>query len=147
MPETDERKGSIPKSNFHNAALAYFRGMGILMKPEPRQTIQVYEIARDGDFELHLSAIYQHSVVDMNKFHFTIRKGPGKGTDAFAWYEITGYNKAATLSERMDRGDTTLFNLGSLPPGVRHHVKNIDLYAHEIFKLAVGYSMPVHLRD
>ena len=76
---------SIPRDVFHNAVTKYsFRNFYKSWWGTRANTIDVYEIIREGDFELHLSSILDRFSWNINKFHFTLRKGVGKGTDAFA---------------------------------------------------------------
>ena len=64
---------------------------------------------------------------------------PGKGKDAFAWYKIIGFNKSARLGFRENQGDILLFSDPNMPPQVKGEVNKIDLYAKEIFQLALSY--------
>lgn len=132
---------SIPRDDFHNAVVKYYEYYNQLpWKKGTRQlNIQVYEIIKVDNYDLHLSAMYDVTGRNVVKFHFTLRKGPGKGTDAFAWFAIVGFNKSARLGLRENEGDIRLFTDPALPPKVRIEVDKIDFYAREIFRLAVSY--------
>lgn len=101
--------------------------------------IQVYEIVQQDDWDLHLSVMYDPTGRNVTKFHFTLRQGPGKGKDAFAWYKIIGFNKSARLGPRENEGDIDLFSDSTLPPQIKGEVDKIDLYARGIFDLALSY--------
>lgn len=131
---------SIPRNDFHNAVVKYSAYKFLKWEKGNRQsTIQVYEIVKQDDWDLHLSAMYDPTGGNVTKFHFTLRKGPGKGKDAFAWYKIIGFNKSARLGLRENQGDILLFSDPNMPPQVRGEVNKIDLYATEIFRLALSY--------
>ena len=76
----------------------------------------------------------------MHKFHFTLRdKSVGKGRSGFAWYEIEGHNKTATLKERSDAGEVDVFTDNALDQGVKKEVDRIPSYAQEFFKKALSF--------
>ncbi len=132
---------SIPKSEFHNAVVKYYSYYNAFNweKGSSTPTIEVFEIVRSGLYELHLSAILDPTGANVTKFHFTLRKGPGKGYDAFAWFAIIGHNKGAVLGPRVNQGMTALFNDASIPQEVAKEVGKINLHASEIFRLARTY--------
>lgn len=131
---------SIPRAEFHNAVTKYsFRKFYKAWTGTRTNTIDVYEIAREGNYELHLSSILDPTSWNVTKIHFTLRKGPGKGIDAFAWFEIEGFNKNAKLLERNNRGMVQLFKDLTIPQKVKAEVENIDNYAREIFAEAISY--------
>jgi len=96
------------------------------------RTIKVWNIAHEGNWDFHLSAILDPTGRHVTKFHFTLRRGPGKGTDAFAWFKISGQDRSATLGAREDAGQVNLFT-AALPASVSAHVGNINTYAQSLF--------------
>ena len=131
---------SIPRDDFHNAVVKYYTYKFLNWKKGNRQhNIQVYEIVQAGHYDLHLSAMYDPTGRNVTKFHFTLRKGPGKGVDAFAWFELVGFNKAAKLKPRKNEGCVSLFTDPALPEEVKAQVDKIDIYAREIFQSAITY--------
>ena len=96
------------------------------------RTIKVWNIAHEGNWDFHLSAILDPTGRHVTKFHFTLRQGPGKGTDAFAWFKISGQDRNATLGAREDAGQVGLF-AAQLPDSVSAHVAKIDTYAQSLF--------------
>ena len=122
-----ETYNSIPRDDFHNAVVKYYTNNFLPWnKGRSQNTIQVYEIANAGDYDLHLSAMYDPTGRNVTKFHFTLRRGPGKGVDAFAWFEILGFNKGATLRPRKNEGQISLFSDLNLPKQVRTEVDKIE---------------------
>lgn len=129
---------SIPRDDFHNAVKKHSISCNWVTK-ERRNTIQVYEIAEVDNWDLHLSVMYDPTGRNVKKLHFTLRRGPGKGTDAFAWYHVIGFNRSARLGAREDRGDVSLFSNENMPTQIKQEVENIDFYIKEIFALAISY--------
>lgn len=131
---------SIPRDDFHNAAVKWsFRRFHKAWTGNRTSTIQVYEIIKKDGFDLHLSALYDQSGMNVTQIHFTIRKGEGKGNDAYAWFDVVGFNKAAKLGFRRNAKKIELFNDPIMPLEVKEHVNKIDFYAAEIFAEAVSY--------
>ena len=131
---------SVPRDDFHNAVIKYSIYQSLGWKKGNRQnTIQVYELAKEANWDIHLSVMYDPTGRNVTKIHFTLRQGPGKGKDAFAWYEVKGFNETARLSSREDAGDVSLFSDPNMPISIKEEVAKIDKYIADIFHLAISY--------
>ncbi len=140
-----EPEGSVPLEHFDHAAKLVLKGKEWQKKKDSgvpsskERTIAVWDIAQDGPWELHLSAMMNETGHHVQKFHFTLRRGPGKGYDVFSWFKIRGYNREAELLARKDEGMTGLFGHKSVPYTVAKEAKRIDEYAAKIFATARSY--------
>lgn len=104
------------------------------------RTIKVWEICNTDQWDFHLSACLDPTGQHITKFHFTLRDNDiGKGRSGFAWFEIEGHNKHATLQARADAGEKDVFNDESLTQDIKDHIANIDHYANSIFLCALGF--------
>ena len=85
-------------------------------KGSDERTMTVWQIAEDENWDFHFTAMYDPTGINMTKFHFTIRNkvGGGKGDDAFAWFEVKGHNKLATLGPRENAGKVEYWNKGTI---------------------------------
>lgn len=129
---------SIPYDKFKNAVGEMSLYSWNLTNDD--RTIKVWEICDTERWDFHLSACLNPTGHHVTKFHFTLRdRSVGKGRSGFAWYEIEGHDKTATLKERSDAGETDVFEDTSLNQEVRDEVDKIDTYASALLTLAISY--------
>jgi hypothetical protein len=139
---------TIPRELFHNALINYFNQLGMYnLKISGTNTMTVYEIARQNDFELHITAQYEYSSDYLSKFHFTLRRGEKKGIDAFIWYKISGSNKHARLQPFEVVDQSNLLSSPAVPETIRYHLTLADEYAKAIFAKAVSYTFPNKIKQ
>jgi len=132
---------SVPKDKL----LSAIHTLAVGTKGTDERTMTVWQIAEDENWDYHFTAMYDPTGNNMTKFHFTIRhKVDHKGDDAFAWFEVQGHNKEATLRPRDDAGKVAYWNPGSaenqsVPEEIRNLFPDIDNFATTLMETIVAY--------
>jgi hypothetical protein len=144
MPKKYRSYNSIGKDHFISAVQSTHSGW---KRATTERTIIVWEIVKGEMWDFHLSAVLDDTGENVKAFHFTLRNvvGQQKGDEAYAWFNISGYNDKAILGQREDQGTTSYIS----DQYIRDHLpqelsicKQINQFAKEIFETAVKFCKP-----